>query len=418
VSLAVVIGSGAREHALAVGLAREADVLATPGSDGIAAHGIPCTSASPVDLDGDLFVIGPEIPLVAGLADTLRAQGKSVLGPGANGARLEGSKAHMKELLAAANVPTAGFASSSDVTEALALLSKMRPPYVIKTDGLAAGKGVLVTSSLAEAEKDVREKLSGAAFGDAGTTVVIEEYLDGEECSLLCLVDGERAVPLVPAQDFKRVGTGNTGANTGGMGAFAPLASMSPGLVEHVMAMVVEPTLRELRRRGVEYRGVLYAGLMLGPDGPQLVEFNVRFGDPETQVVVPLVERGLYDALLGAANGELRGPPSFAGGAAVTVVLAAAGYPQAPRTGERIDGLDASGQAAEEVEGVTVYHAGTRKGDDGEFSTAGGRVLSVTGTGPDVATARRRAYEAASTISFPGMVMRTDIAARHSGGER
>jgi phosphoribosylamine--glycine ligase len=418
VSRAVVIGSGAREHALALGLGREVEVVATPGSDGMAAHGICCTSASPVDLEADLFVVGPEVPLVAGLADTLRAQGKAVLGPGADGARIEGSKTYMKELLAAANVPTAGFASASDPAEATELLASMHPPYVIKTDGLAAGKGVLVTTSLTEAEADVREKLSGVAFGDAGTTVVIEEYLNGEECSLLCLVDGVRAVPLVPAQDFKRVGTGNTGANTGGMGAFAPLAAMSPGLVEHVMAMIVEPTLRELRRRGVDYRGVLYAGLMLTADGPRLVEFNVRFGDPETQVVVPLIERGLYGALHGAATGDLRAAPEVASGAAVTVVLAAAGYPQSPRAGDVITGLDASGQPAAPVEGVTVYHAGTRKDDDGEFVTAGGRVLSVTGTGPSVAAARRRAYEAASTISFAGMVTRTDIAARQSGGER
>jgi phosphoribosylamine--glycine ligase len=418
VSRAVVVGAGAREHALAVGLAREVDVVATPGSDGMAAHGISCTTTSPVDLDGDLFVIGPEVPLVAGLSDTLRGQGKVVLGPGADGARLEGSKAHMKELLAAADVPTAGFSSSSDPDEAISMLRSMHAPYVIKTDGLAAGKGVLVTTSLGEAEVDVKDKLSGLAFGDAGTTVVIEEFLDGEECSLMCLVDGERAVPLVPAQDFKRVGVDNTGANTGGMGAFAPLTSMTPGLIDHVMAMIVEPTLRELRRRGVEYRGVLYAGLMLTADGPRLVEFNVRFGDPETQVVIPLVESGLYGALRAAATGELRAAPSFASGAAVTVVLAASGYPMSPRTGDVISGLDATGQAAARVEGATVYHAGTRKGDDGQFVTAGGRVLSVTGTGPDVGAARRCAYDAASTISFAGMVMRTDIAARQSGGER
>ena len=264
----VVVGAGGREHALAWALAKSAEVVVTPGNDGMVAGGLVCTSTSPVDLAGDLFVIGPEVPLVAGLADTLRQQGKCVFGPNADGARLEGSKAYMKELLDTANVPTAAYGSFRQPDDAIAMLRAMSPPYVVKTDGLAAGKGVLVTHSFEEAAHDVREKLSGRSFGDAGETVVIEEGLVGEECSLLVLCDGQRAVALPPAQDFKRIGDDDRGANTGGMGAYAPMGAMTPSLVEEVMRDVVEPTLRELRRRGVDYRGGLYAGLMLTTTGP------------------------------------------------------------------------------------------------------------------------------------------------------
>ena len=406
----VVVGSGAREHALAWGLAKSADVVVTPGSDGIAAHGINCVATPATQLDAELFVIGPEQPLVEGLADLLRAQGKTVVGPGVDGALLEGSKAFMKEFLAAAGVPTAAFGSFSDEKSALAFLGTMDPPYVIKTDGLAAGKGVLVTDDFDLAREDVREKLSGAAFGDAGTTVVIEEGLRGEECSLLFLCDGSGALALVPAKDYKRVGDGDAGANTGGMGAYAPMEAMSEADVALVMASIVAPTLDELRRRGIDFRGVLYAGLMLTQNGPKLLEYNVRFGDPEAEVLVPVFGGDLFDQLLAVGEGRLGEASVAASGAAVTVVLASHGYPENLRRGDVIDGLGRDGQLAQSVDGVVVFHAGTKSSASGVFETAGGRVLAVTAMAPTIREARRRAYEAASLITFEGKVMRTDIA--------
>jgi len=410
VRTAVVVGSGAREHAIAWGLRREnVDVTVTPGNAGIAAHGIRCTTASPVDLQADLFVIGPEVPLVAGLADTLRQQGKDVFGPGADGAQLEGSKAFLKKFLADANVATAAYGAFDDMDEALRFLRTMSPPYVIKTDGLAAGKGVLVTDSLADAEADVRDKLSGAAFGPAGTTVVIEEGLRGEECSLLVLTDGQRAVPLIPARDFKRVGDNDEGPNTGGMGAFAPL-EVPASTLEKTMMSIIEPTMRELRRRNVDFRGVLYAGLMVTADGPKLLEYNVRFGDPETEVIIPLVTDRLFDCLRDVARGHLTENPRFSYEACATVVLASRGYPHSPVVGDVITGLGDDGQLREPIDGVVVFHAGTKRNDTQQFVTAGGRVLMVTATGATLAGARYRAYDAARQISFDGMVMRTDIA--------
>jgi phosphoribosylamine--glycine ligase len=411
VSRCVVVGAGAREHALAQTLASTHDVVVTPGNAGIAAQGIACSAAGATELDADLFVIGPEQPLVDGLADTLRAQGKSVLGPGVDGARLEGSKAYMKEFLNAAGVPTAAYGSFSDETRALEFLATMSAPYVIKTDGLAAGKGVLVTSDLDEARADVLDKLRGSSFGAAGSTVVIEEGLAGEECSLLFLCDGTRATPLVAAQDFKRVGDGDRGANTGGMGAYAPMAAMDSRAVTEITATMVEPTMRELRRRGIDFRGVLYAGLMLTKDGPRLLEYNVRFGDPETEVLAPLYGDRLYELLERAANGDLRGVDTTTSGCAVTVVLAAHGYPQHPRAGDVISGLGPDGQLAHALEGVSIFHAGTRRGEHGDFMTAGGRVVAVTGVAHSVALARRRAYEGVSLVTFEGQVARTDIAA-------
>jgi phosphoribosylamine---glycine ligase len=410
VSRVVVVGSGGREHALAWAMAKTASVVVTPGNDGMRAAGLECTSTSPVDLDADLFVIGPDLALVAGLADTLRGQGKTVFGPNADGAKLEGSKAYMKELLEVANVPTAAYGSFTDVHEAHAMLRTMTPPYVIKTDGLAAGKGVLVTHSLHEAEADVRDKLAGQSFGDAGHTVVIEEGLVGEECSLFVVCDGTRAVALPPSQDFKRLGTGDVGPNTGGMGAFAPLSSMSLSLVDDVMRNFIEPTLRELRRRGIEYRGVFYAGLMLTTNGPKLLEYNVRFGDPETQVLMPLIADDVAQLLMDAALGNMVTAPRIYEGASVTVILAAEGYPVRPRTGAAIDGLGNDGQLATPAEGVVVFHAGTKRSSDGQFTVAGGRVVAVTATANCVTAARERAYAAASTITFAGRQMRTDVA--------
>lgn len=412
-----VIGSGGREHALAMVLGRTADVVVCPGNPGITGrtpegHSLTSLAADPEDVDADLFVIGPEAPLVDGLADRLRAAGRLVFGPGADGARLEGSKAFMKEVLAEAGVPTARFAVFDDPDQAKGYLRTLEGPWVIKTDGLAAGKGVLVTGSRAEAEADIDAKLSGRAFGEAGRRLVIEEGLSGPECSLLVLCDGERLAALAPAQDFKRLEDGDRGPNTGGMGAYSPVPQVDAPVVERLVDEAVAPLVAALARRGIDYRGVLYAGLMLTQDGPKVLEFNVRFGDPEAQVVLPRIRGGLATVLAEVAAGSLSGAPDFAPDAAVCVVLAAEGYPAAPRSGDLIRGLS---QAA--AEGVTVFHAGTAPGQHpGEVVTAGGRVLDVTALGPTLEEARARAYRGVSAISWPGMQLRTDIAWVASGG--
>jgi phosphoribosylamine---glycine ligase len=398
----VVVGSGGREHALASVLSRSAEVVVSPGNPGIPAS----TATSPEDLDADLFVIGPEAPLVAGLADHLRAQGRLVFGPGADGARLEGSKAWMKEVLVSAGVPTARHGVFTEVEPARAFLRSLPGPWVIKTDGLAAGKGVLVSESLQEAGDAVEQYLSGAAFGAAGSTVVIEEGLVGPELSLLAVCDGRRAVPLDPAQDFKRVGDGDLGPNTGGMGAYSPVPFADDIVVGEVMDGAVEPTLAALRDRGIDYRGVLYAGLMITAEGPKIIEFNVRFGDPEAQVVLPRLETDLAVLLAEAAAGDLRTDPVFVPGAAVTVVCAVEGYPSTPRTGDVIEGL---GDVAA-MDDVDVFFAGVDRDGGGRLVTSGGRVLNVTARGPDVTSARERAYEAVSKIHWPGMHRRGDIA--------
>jgi phosphoribosylamine--glycine ligase len=414
-----IVGSGGREHALAHVLARTADVVVTPGNPGMAPPVTVAEDESVEDIAADLYVIGPEAPLVAGLADTLRAQGKAVMGPGADGALLEGSKAFMKEVLSAAGVPTARFAAFDALESGAALdyLETLPGPWVIKTDGLAAGKGVLVAHSLDEARQDITAKLSGSSFGDAGRTIVIEEGLVGEECSLLVLCDGTRTVPLVPAQDFKRIGDDNAGPNTGGMGAYAPMPHVDGRAVDGIMDTAVRPLVAELRRRGIDYRGVLYAGLMLTADGPKVIEYNVRFGDPEAQVVLPLLADDAAELFLAVANGELPAtPPAFSDDAAVCVVLASQGYPESPRTGDVIEGLDSTGQSVAAVDGVTVFHAGTRRHTaSGPFHTAGGRVLGVTAVAPTLEQARARAYAGAAPIDWEGMQMRHDIAAVVSG---
>jgi phosphoribosylamine--glycine ligase len=398
-----VVGSGGREHALAHVLSRHADVVVAPGNAGIPGS----TPITPTELEADLFVVGPEAPLVDGLADRLRAQGKLVFGPGADGAHLEGSKAWMKEVLVDAGVPTASHATFHELEPALAYLETLPGLYVLKTDGLAAGKGVLVTESLADAREAAGDYLSGAAFGDAGRTLVIEEGLRGPELTVLALCDGTRAVALAPSQDFKRVGDADEGPNTGGMGAYSPVPAAGPDVVGVVMERAVEPTLAALRSRGIDYRGVLYAGLMLTADGPKIIEYNVRFGDPEAQVVVPRLRTDLAELLTEAARGELRTEPEFVDDAAVTVVCAVEGYPTAPRTGDRIEGLDTAGR----VEGVTVYCAGVADDGTGGLVTAGGRVLDVTALGRDIPSARRQAYQAVACLSWPGMHVRSDIAA-------
>jgi phosphoribosylamine--glycine ligase len=414
----LVVGSGGREHALVWALARSAavdEVVVAPGNPGIESIG----ACLPVDVedpgaivavaervDATLTVIGPEAPLVAGAVDALADAGRLAFGPTRAAARLEGSKAWLKELLAAAGVPTAAYATFHAGEEGVAakFLDTLPGGYVVKTDGLAAGKGVLVTDSLADAHDAVRAYLSGDAFGTAGTTIVIEEQMGGPELSLLVLCDGTRAWPLLPAQDHKRVGDGDTGPNTGGMGAYAPVPFAGPGVVDAVMDRCVEPTLAELARRGIEYRGVLYAGLMLTDAGPKIVEYNVRFGDPECEALVPLLASDLYAHCAEAAAGALATPVRFDDGACACVVLAAPGYPTATRTGDEISGIE---RAATHT-GVTVFHAGTRR-DGNALRTAGGRVLAVTAVASDLAAARERVYSAAGDMSWPGIHYRHDI---------
>jgi phosphoribosylamine--glycine ligase len=399
---------------LALALARTADVVVTPGNAGMSADRraqagavrVTVTADAPQTVAADLYVIGPEQPLVEGLADRLRADRRLVFGPGADGARLEGSKAFMKNLLAEARVPTARYGVFDEVDEAQAFLRELPGPWVVKTDGLAAGKGVLVTDSLAEAEGDIAAKLSGTSFGDAGRRVVVEEGLSGRECSLLALCDGRRVSALAPARDAKRLADGDDGPNTGGMGAFSPVPDVADRVVDRVLDESVEPVVAALRRRGIDYRGVLYAGLILTADGPKVLEYNVRFGDPETQVVLSRFDDDLTGLLAEAASGRLRSEPRFSTDGAVCVVLAAPGYPGEPRTGDVIEGLD----AAAAVDGVTVHHAGTRLDDD-RIVTAGGRVLGVTATGPTIGEARARAYAGVELINWPGMQHRSDIAA-------
>ena len=407
-----VVGSGAREHALALALARSAEVVVTPGNPAMAGRSpegfaISVTGAGPEAVDAGLVVVGPEQPLVEGLADRLRAGGRLVFGPGADGARLEGSKAFMKQLLGEAGVPTARHGTFDDPAAAKEFLYELPGPWVVKTDGLAAGKGVLVTESVSEAEADVDAKLSGTAFGEAGRKVVVEEGLAGVECSLLALCDGRNVLPLPLSQDFKRLEDGDDGPNTGGMGAYSPVPQVGHDVVDLVMDGIVEPTVAALRRRGIDYRGVLYAGLMLTDDGPKVLENNVRFGDPEAQVVLPRVGGDLTGLLAEAASGRLRSDPRPAPLSAVCVVLASSGYPGSPRTGEVIEGLEQAG----EVPGVTVLHAGTALDDHGGVISAGGRVLSVVGLAGDLPAARRRAYEGVSRIDWSSMCFRRDIAA-------
>ena len=400
----LLIGSGGREHALALGLAADPSVeqlIAAPGNPGIgqvaqlqAVDPVnpEAVVALAVEASADLVVIGPEAPLVAGVADAVRAKGIACFGPSAAAARLEGSKAFAKEVMAAAGVPTARSITSDDPARVAAALDTLGPPYVVKNDGLAAGKGVVVTDDRAVA----------LAHAEACGRVVIEEYLSGPEVSLFVVTDGETAVPLLPAQDFKRVGDGDTGPNTGGMGAYAPLPWAPPGLVDDVMSRIVHPTLAEMRRRGTPFAGLLYVGLAITADGPKVVEFNARFGDPETQVVLALLETPLAGLLHAAATGTLAEHPPlrWRDGAAVTVVIASAGYPGTPRTGEVITGADRPG----------VLHAGTVRRSDGALVSAGGRVLCATATGPDLVAARNAAYALVDDIAFAGAHWRRDIA--------
>jgi len=422
----LVVGGDGRAHALAWALDRSpstTEVTAAPGNPGVARMGLACppvdandpgaVAAVADDLDVDLVVVSPEQPLVNGVVDAVEARGRRAFGPTADGARLEGSKAWMKEVLADAGVPTArhGAFGVDDEAAALAYLDELPGLYVVKTDGLAAGKGVVVTESIDDARDAVRRYLSGEAFGDAGRTLVIEEGLTGPELSLLVVCNGTAdGWPLAPAQDFKRIGDGDTGPNTGGMGAYSPVPLVGPDVVDEVMERAVHPTLHTLARRGISYRGVLYAGIMLTPAGPKVLEYNVRFGDPEAQVVLPRFDGDLARLCLDAACSKSDLAPAFTDDACVTVVLATEGYPASPRPGDPIRGLD----DAESLPGVTVFHAATVE-RDGALVTAGGRVLDVTAVAPTLDEARRRVYEAAGRIDWPGVQYRRDIAAVAAG---
>jgi phosphoribosylamine--glycine ligase len=407
----LVLGSGGREHSLVLGLRADPDVSevhAAPGNAGIRADADSVHAVSPTDgeavvglargLSIDLVVIGPEAPLVAGVADVVREAGMACFGPSASAARLEGSKAYAKQVMAAAGVPTAMAHVCDTADEVAEALDAFGAPYVVKDDGLAAGKGVVVTD----------DRQAALAHAAACRRVLVEEHLDGPEVSLFCLTDGETVAPLLPAQDFKRIHDGDRGPNTGGMGAYSPLPWAPPDLTQQIVDRVVQPTVDEMRSAGTPFVGLLYAGLALTSRGLRVVEFNARFGDPETQAVLALLRTPLGGLLHAAAVGTLHAtePPHWRDGAAVTVVMAAAKYPASPRTGDVIHGLD-------EVQGrpgVSVLHAGTEM-RDGDVVTSGGRVLSVTATGGTLPEARDRAYQAVETIHFDGAQYRTDIAA-------
>jgi phosphoribosylamine--glycine ligase len=412
----LVVGGGGREHALVRTLLRSPQrprVAAAPGNAGIARDGVEILPVGAEDVPGlvdaarsweaDLVVVGPEAPLVAGLVDRLAEAGIAAFGPSAAAARIEGSKTYAKELMRDCGVPTAGYVVLRDREEALAHLSCAAYPAVLKADVLAAGKGVIIAPDEADARKAVDVFFAERRFGE--TEVVLEEFLDGEELSLLALCDGERAVPLAPAQDYKRALDGDEGPNTGGMGSYSPVPGFDRETAEELARVAHQPIVDELRRRGTPYHGILYAGLMLTDAGPRVLEFNARFGDPETQAVLPRLRSDLVELLEASARpGGLAGvEPEWSSDWAVTVVLAAGGYPGDYPKGDEITGLD--GLDAE------VFHAGTAE-SDGRIVTAGGRVLNVTGLGPSAAAARERAYEAARKIEFNGKQMRSDIAAR------
>ena len=416
----LIVGGGGREHALAWKIAQSPRVTAlftAPGNPGIARHAV-CVPLTADALDGlvafarreriDLTVVGPEAPLVAGLADRLLDAGLAVFGPIAPAAAIEGSKAFAKDLMARNAIPTARFATFDDPARARGYCREVGPPLVVKADGLAGGKGAIVCRTLADADEAVAECMERAAFGAAGATVVVEEFLSGEEVSFFALANGADALPLAAAQDHKTVFDGDQGPNTGGMGAYSPVASFDAAMERRVMDTIVRPTIAALAKEGAPYRGVLYVGLMLTAEGPKVIEFNCRFGDPECQALVVRVPGDLVPLLVAAAHG---GPWPEVGPwstrASVCVVLASGGYPGKYGTGAAIEGVE----SAETAPGVTVFHAGTAL-RDGRLVTAGGRVLGVTAVAGDLATAIARAYGAVGAIRFEGMHYRRDIGRR------
>ena len=409
----LVIGSGGREHALCHALKSTASVTCSPGNAGIMGD-VPCIELNGFDaiIDHcrqetvDLVVIGPEQPLVDGLADALEVAGIAVFGPSQKAAQLEGSKDFTKKLCDAANIPTAAYATFDAETPALDYVRKAGAPIVIKADGLAAGKGVTVAMSLPEAESAINECFDGR-FGAAGTKVVIEEYMEGDEVSFFALCDGETAIPFASAQDHKRVGDGDTGPNTGGMGTYSPAAIFTPAMQQEVMERIIHPAVKEMKAQGMPYKGVLFAGLMLTKGGPKLIEFNCRFGDPETQVMLPRVQGDLAALLLACATGKLKGQAvTLSNNAALCVVMAAKGYPGDYEKGSEIRGLE----QAEAIEGIKVYHAGTRRGRNcGKLKANGGRVLGVVAVADSIAAAQAKAYQAVDQIHWPQGFCRRDI---------
>ncbi len=413
----LIVGGGGREHALAWKLRRDdpsVEIIAAPGNPGIATLG-RCVATSATDLDalvalaraeGVRFtIVGPEAPLEAGLVDRFRAEGLAVFGPTKSSARIETSKRFAKELMLAAGVPTASARTFTDAASAKREVRRLGAPVVVKASGIAAGKGVIVAMSVEEAERAVDAMLVENAFGAAGAEVLVEEFMEGEELSLFAITDGTTALPFIAAQDHKRVGEGDTGPNTGGMGAYAPVAIATPALVEEVVRRVFTPTLAAMRAAGCPFTGLLYAGLMLTADGPKVVEFNCRFGDPETQALLPLMASSLLTPLEAVAAGRSladAAPLRWHAGAAVTTVVAAAGYPGTVATGDRIT-------LPPDESDVTIFHAGTRRDAQGELVTAGGRVVAVTAVAPSIAAAQRRSAEVASRVGFAGRHFRRDI---------
>lgn len=421
----LLLGGGGREHALAWALAKSPALrrlFVAPGNAGTArvAPAVSNVAIDPVDSAAvvafcraeaiDLVVVGPEGPLVAGVSDVLRATGYPVFGPSSEGARLEGSKAFAKEMMRAAGIPTARHATVRTVAEAAKALDFLGGRVAVKADGLAAGKGVVMAAHRDEALAAVHAAVEARVFGEAGDRVVLEEWLEGEEISVMALVDGTTTRAFPPSQDHKRAGDGDTGPNTGGMGAYAPLPQVSGAEADELVARTIAPMAAELARRGIVYRGVLYAGVMRTAEGPRVLEYNARFGDPETQVLLPLVAGDLLEIFAACARGTLDAVPAlaFRAGAALTIVAASAGYPGVARTGDPIEGLDGPDDRGD----VFIFHAGTSRNESGRLVTAGGRVFAVTALASDLAAARYRAYDALGTIRFPGLHRRTDIGVR------